>query len=92
MSNIEIKLAHPVTMGDEEITTLKLRHPKARDLRACSAPDKPFAMMLDLAVALSDLPRSVIDNLELVDAMAVVEKVSGFLPQLPPTGTTSSEM
>lgn len=91
-TEIEIKLAHPVKVGEEEITVLKLRHPKARDLRALGAPDKPFAMMLDLAIALSDLPRSVVDGLELEDAMNVVEAVSGFLPQLRPTGAMSSEM
>jgi hypothetical protein len=47
-------------------------------------------MMLDLAVELSNLPQSAIDNLEIEDAMALVEVISGFLPKSPQTGKTLS--
>ena len=89
MQHIEIHLKNPIKIGDdEEINLLLLRKPKAKDLRNLSNLDKPFSFMLDLAGELCDLSKSEIDNLEIEDAMALVDKVSDFLPQLRPIGVT----
>jgi hypothetical protein len=82
----EITLATPLKVGGEEVSVLKLRDPKARDFRALTSLDRPFAAMLDLAASLSDLPAAVLDEMGPEDTMAVVEAVSGFLPQSLPTG------
>lgn len=83
---IEIQLGSPLKFGNEEIATLKLRAPKARDFRSVGNLDKPFAAMLDLAASLAELPVSLLDELSAEDTMKVVEAVSGFLPQSQPTG------
>lgn len=86
---IEIKLAHPFTFGNEEISVLRLRRPKARDFREIGSFDKPFAAMLDFAASLADLAPAAIDQLDVEDVPKVVEVVSGFLGQFPATGTKS---
>jgi len=84
----EITLIQPLKVGGEEVAVLKLRDPKARDFRALTSLDRPFAAMLDLAASLSDLPAAVLDEMGPEDTMKVVEAVSGFLPQSLATGKT----
>ena len=84
---MEILLTEPIKCGEETIDKLVLRKPVARDFRELDA-SKPFAMMLDLAAALSGVPVSVIDQLSAADTLAVCDKVGGFLPASPKTGAT----
>lgn len=84
----EITLIQPLKVGGEEVAVLKLRDPKARDFRALTSLDRPFASMLDLAASLSDLPAAVLDEMGSEDTMKVVEAVAGFLPQSLVTGKT----
>ncbi len=84
-----ITLLHPVQFGDQTITTLDIRKPKARDFRALGNLDKPFAMMLDLAAQLTALPASVLDDLDAEDLGPLVEVMSGFLGGFQGTGKTS---
>lgn len=88
-SVIEIKLQHPIQFGDQEIITIKLRRPKAKDFREIGSFDKPFSALLDFAAALAELPPAAINLLDVDDVPRVVEVVSGFLGQFPGTGMKS---
>lgn len=86
MSAIEIKLQHSVQFGEQTIDVLRLRRPKAKDFRSLKNMDMPFAMMLDFAAELADLPPAALDNLDVDDVPRVMEVVSGFLGGFPGTG------
>lgn len=84
---MEIVLTKPIKFGEETIDKLTLREPVAKDFRELK-DTAPFAMMLDLAAALSGVPTSAIDQLSAADTMAVCDKVGGFLPASQKTGAT----
>ena len=86
MSAIEIKLQHPVPFGEQSIDVLRLRRPKAKDFRSLKNMDMPFAMMLDFAAELADLPPAALDNLDVDDVPRLMEVVAGFLGGFPGTG------
>lgn len=87
-STKKLFLSAPVNQGSEEITVLTVRKPFAKDLR--SLPLEPnMGDFLNVAARLCDQPPSVIDKLEVQDAMALVEVVSGFIPDGPATGETA---
>lgn len=83
-----IPLTTPIRRGTQEITELVMRKPKARDLRLLPLDLRSASMgaLLDLAAALCDQPPNVIDQLEVEDAMKLVDAVTDFLPGSPPTG------
>jgi hypothetical protein len=83
---IEIQLAYPIKYGEGELSVLRLRRPKAGDLRSLKGVDRPFAMILDLAAALADLSPAVLDRLEAEDVIQLTGVVGGFLGISPPTG------
>lgn len=84
----EILLAHPIEFGGERIEKLVLRRPVARDFRLLKSMEFPFAMMLDLAAALANLPAAALDALDVEDVPRVLEAVGGFLGGFPGTGKT----
>lgn len=88
MSVIEIPLSHPIRHGEQEIGVLKLRRPCARDFRPLKGMEFPFAMMLDFAAELADLPAATLDRLDVEDVPRVMEVVNGFLSGFPVTGKT----
>lgn len=81
----EIKLKVPVQHGSTTIEVLTIRKPKAKDLRPMPAAPK-FGDLLDLAAVLCGQPASVMDKLEVEDAMEVTGVVGGFFPDFLPTG------
>jgi hypothetical protein len=84
----EITLKHPVEFGGEKIEKLVLRRPTARDFRPLKSMEFPFAMMLDFAASLANLPAAALDNLDVDDVPHVLEAVGGFLGGFPGTGKT----
>ncbi len=84
----EIVLKHPIEFGGEKIATLNLRRPTAKDFRPLKSMEFPFAMMLDFAAALANLPAAALDTLDVDDVPAVLEVVGGFLGGFPGTGKT----
>lgn len=83
----KIKLKHPIKYGQDEIFELELRKPKAGDLRKLPAEVKNLGQILDFAAQLAGQPPSVIDELELVDAMHLFEVIMDFLPSALKTGS-----
>lgn len=84
----EITLTHPVKFGGEKIEKLVFRRPQARDFRPLKSMEFPFAMMLDFAAGLANLPAAALDNLDVDDVPRVLEAVGGFLGGFPGTGKT----
>ena len=79
---IEIKLSSPVQAHGEEIKKLSLRKPKGKDFKKLTGAsmDAPFAMMLDFAAILADVPPSTMDDLDADDVSRVCEAVGPLLP------------
>ena len=81
-----VKLDVPVQHGSERITELRLRKPRAGDLRGVKITVGEAGMtldlgaMLDLGANLAEVPPSVIAQLDLGDAMKVVSAVVPLLP------------
>lgn len=82
-----IPLTKPIKFGEETISELKLREPEGKDFRQLKSMN-PFAMMLELATAISGVPDSVIDRLNAADTLAVCEKVGSFFPDSLKTGAS----
>jgi len=83
--NRDIKLKVPIQHGTSSIEVLTIRKPKAKELRPI--PLQPnYGDLLNLAAVLSGQPASVIDKLEVEDAMEVIGVVGGFFPDSPATG------
>lgn len=89
MNDFVIELQHPIKFGDETITSLTLRRPKAKDFRSLTDMSKPFAAMLDFAATLAELPPAAVDLIDVDDVPKVIEVVSGFLGKFPATGQMS---
>lgn len=89
MDPVEIKLSAPILVDGRSVTVLRLRRPKARDLRVIKNMLDQMSGMLDLAAACADVPPSSIDQLELPDTNAVLEVIAGFMQPSPETGKTS---
>lgn len=84
----EITLLHPIEFGGERIEKLTLRRPTARDFRPLKSMEFPFAMMLDFAAGLANLPVVALDTLDVDDVPRVLEVAGGFLGGFPGTGKT----
>ena len=81
-NEIEVVLGTPITIGDKQVSVLKLRKPKAGDLRSIGNLDKPFSVIMDLAANLGNLSKAEIDSLEIPDLTALIDALSPFLPKL----------
>ena len=85
----KIVLRKPIKFGEETITELELRDPKAKDFR--KFPMQPaIGDVLDLAGHLAGQPKQVIDELGVQDMAEVFEIVGAFFPSGLETGTESS--
>ena len=85
IKSIEIDLSEPIQMGDELIETLKLRRPRAKDLKDLSATPS-FQDLLKVGQKCAAVPNIVMDKLDGEDAMLVVEAVGDFLDSGQKTG------
>ena len=75
-----ITLSTPIEVHGDQVSSLTLRAPKAKQLR--DMPLKQGMVMGDLfpvAAACADVPPSAIDQLDASDLMQVMEVVGGFL-------------
>lgn len=82
-------LLFPVTFGSDVVTELEIRRPKAKDikqLKASANGEFEFKELLKIIANITDQPDPFIDELDIDDAMALVEKVSSFLAGGPATG------
>lgn len=85
MDSQVLKLKSPVQYGQELIAELKIRKPKAKDIR--KLPQSPnTGDILDLAGRLCGQPPSMIDELDLEDTSALLEIVGNFMEPGQTTG------
>jgi hypothetical protein len=75
---ITIKLSEPIEWGDEVITELVLKRPKAAHLEHLSS-EPNMKQLLQVAQKCANVPSRIIRDLDGADAMAVVEAISDFL-------------
>jgi len=82
-----ITLKHPFNVGSEQITEIKFRRPKGKDLRLLP-PEPATSDILDLAARIGGVPPSTIDEMDAEDVMEIVGVVQDFLPNSQKTGAT----
>jgi len=83
-----ITLAEPLMQGTEEIKELKLRVPKAKDIRTFSE-HSDVGVMLDLAARLANQTPRLIGELCMEDTGKVLEVVQDFLEPIQGIGNDS---
>jgi hypothetical protein len=86
---ITITLSEPIPWGDETITELTLRRPKAADLEHLS-DRATIKELLFVAQKCAGVPARVIKELDGDDAMEVIEAVADFLDGGQKTGKKRS--
>ena len=89
VKEIVLELTEPIEWGNETISRLKFRRLKAKEMRTLSTNPK-MGELLDLAQKSARVPRRVIDELDSIDAMAVVEVMTDFLDVGQEIGKTRS--
>ena len=85
--SVTIKLATAVKHPDGDIAELKLRKPKAKDLRAMDKATGDIGKALALAQALSGVPLPYLEEMDGVDFIALSEAIKGFLQPSLATGS-----
>jgi len=81
----KLVLSEPVEHGSETVTELIYRRPKGGDIR--KIPTEPnMGDLIDLAGRLCGREPSFMNELDIIDVMASVEIVSGFLSSGRKTG------
>lgn len=77
-SRIPYTLKCPVAFGSTMVTQILFNKPKAKHMRKMTFPLNS-GDLLDLAIAVGDQPKLVIDELEAVDTLAVIDVMANFL-------------
>lgn len=88
-SSTKVTLHEPIQFGEQTITELTIRKPKAKDFRALPL-DMKMGDILDLVGRLTGQPKAVIDELGIEDLQEVSSLVEGFVPGGRATGHTPS--
>jgi len=84
MTNTQrVKLDHPFEVDGETVEAVSLRRPKVRDLRKMEAARSGGDMeqSVVLMAALTDLPVSVIEEIDSDDFMKLSKMIEGFFPK-----------
>ncbi|PCJ57848.1 MAG: hypothetical protein COA65_08880 [Rhodospirillaceae bacterium] len=89
MSDVTIKLNHPVEHNGETIDEITLRRPKVKDLRKLDAIKGEVEKGVHLVSKLASLPSAVVDEIDAEDFVKISEQVADFLGGSLPTGGTS---
>ena len=93
--SVTLRLAEPVDVASTVTSELRLRRPKAKDLRTIQASDQEgssgldFGAALDLGAKLAGVSPAVVDELSIEDATRLGEVIGGFFESSPgPTKTS----
>lgn len=89
MAGTNVKLEYPVKLGSEVITEVTLSRPKAKHLKAAGAYSNTTEASIAILAECSNLPVSVIDELDMVDYMAMSKVLEDFQKKSPATGPKS---
>jgi len=82
----DIKLIHPVTVGDEVVDTISLQRPKIKHLKMMDAVDGDIEKAEALLIALSGQSAAVISNIDAEDFAVLSEELGSFFDGALPTG------
>lgn len=79
MSQTEIKLQYPLKDGGADVSVLKLRRPKVRDMMVMDEVEGNLQKSVRMISQLSDLPVKVIEEMDAADFTKASEAVEAFL-------------
>lgn len=85
----EIKLKHPVKMGDETVETVTLKRPTVKHLKIMDAAQGDISKTASLIAELASLPQKVVDDIDAEDFGAIAEVLGGFFGKPQGTGEKS---
>jgi hypothetical protein len=86
--SITVDLKYPVPSEGETKSTITLRRPRIKELRAMDAAKGNVSATALLIGALAAWAPSSVDLIDAADFNAISEGLQSFLPQSPPTGET----
>lgn len=76
-----LKLGNPIKFGEEFVSEIGFREPKAKDIWNLMDNDGlKTSTILELAQKLSSKPKVLFEELSIADTFKVIELVSGFFP------------
>lgn len=79
MTRETITLQYPVTIDGEEITELRLRRPKMRDMKRIQKHKDDLEKSIHLIADLAEQTPALIEELDAADFAAVSELVGNFM-------------
>ncbi len=86
MRTEKIELQYPVTVAGQKYSSLTMRAPKVRDMLASEVAGQNLAQKeVGLFVNLCEVPREVVEELEMADYAKLQGVYTGFLSSPPPT-------
>ena len=87
-----VRLSRPLIVIDQTFDELVLREPRGRDLRNAGDPaSDPLGWALTVAGRVANVPPDVVDELPMVDAMAVAAALRQFvIPTMPASSSTDT--
>lgn len=86
--SVTVKFREPIPFGEETFSEIKLRKPKAKDLKGMKLRDLQVGDILNIASRLCGESPAVLDEMGMADAQAVLGVVSDFLEGGGTTGPT----
>ena len=84
MTTIELK--HPIEAHGETVTTIELKRPKVKHLKAMDKATGDVERVAALLTELGALPPSSVDQIDAEDFAVLAEVVGGFFEKPLPTG------
>jgi len=85
----EIKLKHPVKLGEETIDTITLKRPTVKHLKSMDAAAGDIGKTASLIAELGGLPQKVVDDIDAEDFGVIADVLGGFFGKPQGTGGTS---
>jgi len=86
-STVTVELAYPIEWGEETITAIELRRPKAKDIEHLAGSPSMKDLLLVAGKISGKVPR-LIQELDATDALKLCEVVGDFLDTGRATGKT----
>ncbi|MFV0408679.1 MAG: phage tail assembly protein [Paracoccus sp. (in: a-proteobacteria)] len=77
-----VKLQYPITVAGEEITELRIRRPKMRDMKSANKVKDDLEKSLKMIVDLAEITPEAADELDPVDFSKAAGVVGNFMAEL----------
>jgi hypothetical protein len=74
-----LTLKHPFPFGSRQVTEIRYRRPKAKDLKKIRPDQLETGDLINLFASISNEQPPVVDEMDAIDTMSAIALVSNFL-------------